>query len=83
MVMSAIDELQEEGLKKGIEQGIEQGIEKGIEKGIEQGIEKGHEEVAAKLLLRGMKSDEIVELTRLNRKQVDSLRKRINGSSGQ
>ncbi len=79
MVMSAIDELQEEGLKKG----IEQGIEKGIEQGIEQGIEKGHEEVAAKLLLRGMKSDEIVELTRLNREQVDSLRKKINSCSGQ
>ncbi len=67
MVMSAIDELREEGRKEGIE----------------QGIEKGHEEVAAKLLLRGMKSDEIVELTRLNREQVDSLRKKINGSSGQ
>ncbi len=59
MVMSAIDELREEGR------------------------EEGREEVAAKLLLKGMKSDEIVELTRLNRKQVDSLRKRINGSSGQ
>ena len=59
MVMSAIDELREEGR------------------------EEGHEEVAAKLLLRGMKSDEIVELTRLNRKQVDSLRKKINSCSGQ
>ncbi|MDG5789893.1 transposase [Evansella sp. AB-P1] len=62
------------GVEQGIEQGIEKGIEQGIEKGIEQGIEKGLGQVAKRMLSKGKKVDEIIDLTGLSISDVERLR---------
>lgn len=42
-------------------------------KGIEQGEKKGRKDIAKKLKDRGMKIEEIMEITRLNRKEIENL----------
>ena len=53
------------------------------EEGRVEGLEKGRKEVAANLLLEGMETYRVAKLTELSRKQVESLRKKLNGSSDQ
>ncbi len=47
-----------------------------------EGWEEAREVFATSLLQEGMELDMFVKLTNLNRKQVDTLRKNLNGSSG-
>ena len=60
---------------KGIEQGIEKGIEQGIEQGIELGAEQRSIEIAKKMIVSGMTSNEISNLTGLSIEQIDSLKR--------
>jgi flagellar biosynthesis/type III secretory pathway protein FliH len=75
-----------DGIEKGIEQGIEKGIEQGIEKGIQQGIQQGigqgfvqgekrkAQRTALKLLQRQTPLEEIVEISELDIKEIQSLK---------
>lgn len=65
----------EEGYASGLSQGILQGIEQGIEQGITQGITQ----TAINLLKSGLLTDvQIKELTGIDQKQLDELKKDIN-----
>ena len=61
----------EERLKK---EAIEKGMKEGIEKGMKEGIEKSKIEIAKKLLLKNTPLKEIIELTSLSEKQINSLK---------
>jgi flagellar biosynthesis/type III secretory pathway protein FliH len=60
-VMTAGQQLIEQGLRQGLQQGIEQGLQQGIEQGREQGIEQGRERLQGLLLnlLRQRFGDEV------------------------
>ncbi|POZ56702.1 hypothetical protein LYSIN_01485 [Lysinibacillus sphaericus] len=51
----------------------QEGMEKGIEKGMKQGIEG----IARKMIIKGNSNEEIIELTNLSLKEVQSLRQEI------
>ena len=58
-----------------------EGVERGREEGIEQGIERGREEVALRMLGRGMAPADVAALTGLPEKAVDGLRKKARPKS--
>lgn len=70
-----LEEARKEGLKLGIEEGIQQGIEQGIEQGIKQGKEENKIEVAKKLLQKNMPIDFISEVTNLDEKTIEKLKR--------
>jgi len=54
--------------------GMEKGLEKGLEKGIEAGVLKGKEEIAAKMLAKGLDPAMVEEMTGLPAKRIDELK---------
>ncbi len=70
MVQSAVDYFREEGRVEGRVEGLE------------AGRQESRMEVAAKMLRKGMASADIVEITDLSKKQVEKLRRKINGVAG-
>jgi len=69
------------GIKQGIEQGIEQGLEQGLEQGIEQGIERGEkkkqQEIALKMLQKGIDLETIAEFTELTLSEINKLKEQF------
>ena len=63
--MSAVEAFREEGRAEG--------LERGLEKGLKKGLEKGRLEIAANLLRKGMGPEEVVEVTKLSREEVETL----------
>ena len=55
--------------------------EEGRVEGLEKGREEVREEVASNLLYKGMGLEEVVEVTKLSRDQVETLQQKINGAS--
>lgn len=72
-----IDESIEKGMKKGMERGLEKGIERGMEKGKEEGEKKSSLEIARRMLLKGMTTGDISELTKLTKDEVEELADRM------
>src|SRR5699024_3766095 len=66
-------------LEKNLERFINESIEKGIQKGIEKEIEKGEKntsiEIAKRMLVKGMSTEDIIELTKLTREEIQELKK--------
>ena len=54
---------------------INEGIEKGIEKGIKKGEKNTSIEIAKRMLLKGMSTEDIIELTKLTREEIQELKK--------
>jgi len=63
----------QQGIRQVIEQGIKQGIKQGIGQGIEQGIKQEKEQVAKKMLQQNITTDVIMQVTGLNRDQIEKL----------
>lgn len=63
----------EEAIRKEIRKSRKQGMELGLKKGIEKGIEKGKLEVVKKLLLLGMETEKIAEVTGLPEEEIKKL----------
>ena len=57
-------------LRHAIESGFEQGIEEGIKQGMEQGIEVRNIEIVKKLIQRGEKIENIIEITGLTKEKI-------------
>jgi len=70
---SMIETIRYDAQIDGFEKGIEQGIEQGIERGIKQGITNTQLEIAKKLKLSGMNSNEIADITGLNVDDIERL----------
>lgn len=62
-------------LERNLERFINEGIEKGIEKGIKKGEKNTSIEIAKRMLLKGMSTEDIIELTKLTREEIQELKK--------
>lgn len=63
------EEAREEGLKEGKEEGIKQGIEEGIKEGIKESTIN----IAKNMLIKGLSTDLIVELTGISSEDLSSI----------
>ena len=68
----------EEGLKRGKEEGLKQGKEEGLkqgkEEGLKQGKEEGLKEIAKRMRNKGINIEEIMELTKLSKEEIEKLK---------
>ena len=82
IIMTAAQQLRQEGIQQGMEQGIQQGMEQGIQQGMEQGIQQGMEqgiqqeklEIAKNMLFQlhlGM--DIVQKATSLSREELEQI----------
>lgn len=65
----------EEGMQQGIQQGLQQGMQEGLEQGKEEGFVIGIRTVILRAYQKGMKLDEIADLTNL---PIESVAKILN-----
>ena len=67
-----------EGLKRGKEEGLKQGKEEGLkqgkEEGLKQGKEEGLKEIAKRMRNKGINIEEIMELTKLSKEEIEKLK---------
>lgn len=67
------------GLERGMQKGLEQGMQKGIQQGIQQGQQQGERtakiETARNALAMGLTIDQIVQITGLNKEELESMQK--------
>ena len=63
--------------QKAIKEGLEIGKKEGLEQGIEQGIEQAKIELAKKMIIKNMDTNDIVELTNLTQEVINNLRNNI------
>jgi predicted transposase/invertase (TIGR01784 family) len=54
-----------------------EGMEKGIAKGIEKGIEEGMAKVVRKSIIKGLTTEDIIEITGLKKEEIDEIRKKM------
>lgn len=62
-------------LEKNLERFIDESIEKGIEKRIEKGEKNTSIKIAKRMLLKGMSTDDIIELTKLTKEEIQGFKK--------
>ena len=71
----------EEGLKQGHEEGLKQGHEEGLKQGHEEGLKQGQEkekiETAKKLLKLKMTTEQIADITGLNKQKIEKIKKEM------
>ena len=71
----------EEGLKQGHEEGLKMGREEGLKQGHEEGLKQGQEkekiETAKKLLKLKMTTEEIADITGLNKQKIEKIKKEM------
>ena len=67
-----------EGLKRGKEEGLKQGKEDGLkqgkEEGLKQGKEEGLKEIAKRMRNKGINIEELMELTKLSKEDIEKLK---------
>ena len=67
-----------EGMKRGKEEGLKQGKEEGLkqgkEEGLKQGKEEGLKEIAKRMRNKGINIEEIMELTKLSKEEIEKLK---------
>lgn len=59
--------------EKGLEEGKQEGKQEGIAEGRKEGIQKRNQEVALKLIAKGMPINEIAEITELSKEEIKNL----------
>ncbi|XID95497.1 Rpn family recombination-promoting nuclease/putative transposase [Paenibacillaceae bacterium WGS1546] len=65
------------GMKKGLKEGREEGLKEGLQKGLQKGKLEGKQEVALKMLEKGMDAKTIREVTGLSPKKLAQLRESL------
>ena len=63
------------GLERGMQKGLEQGMQKGIQQGQQQGERNAKIEMARNALAMGLTIDQIVQITGLNKEELESMQK--------
>ena len=64
----------DEGIKKGLEKGLRQGLAEGEKTGRKEGEKNTSIEIAKRMLLKGMSTEDIAELTKLTIKEIKELK---------
>ena len=71
----------EEGIKQGLEDGLKQGLEEGMKQGLEDGFKQGESkrnaEIAKEMLKKGFEVSIISEITKLNKKEIEEIKKKV------
>ncbi|HRV14495.1 MAG TPA: Rpn family recombination-promoting nuclease/putative transposase [Spirochaetota bacterium] len=75
MLSKTIQKMQEDFRKEGFHEGIHIGIDKGIQKGINEGISIERRNIAINMLKKGIDKKTIIEITKLNKKQLADIEK--------
>jgi len=78
MLSRTIQKMQEDFRKEGFNEGINIGIDKGIQKGVHEGISIERKNIAIKMLEKGIDKKTIMEITKLNKKQLADIEKVYN-----
>ena len=74
IIMTAAQQLRQEGIQQGIQQGMEQGIQQGMEQGIQQGIRDRNLEIASNMLLQlHLDIDTVQKATSLSREELEEI----------
>jgi predicted transposase/invertase (TIGR01784 family) len=73
VIRTGIEEGLDKGMEKGLRKGRKEGMEKGLRKGREEGMKEGLKSVAERALKRGLSPEEVMELTGLMEKELNSL----------
>ncbi|WP_425449542.1 hypothetical protein [Dethiothermospora halolimnae] len=68
-------------LKEAEEKGMQRGLERGLEKGIEKGKKEEKILVARQALQKGIDIDTVVDITELDREEVEKLKESIEKGS--
>ena len=63
------------GLERGMQKGLEQGMQKGIQQGQQQGERNAKIEMARNALAMGLTIDQIVQITGLNKEELELMQK--------
>jgi len=59
--------------EEGLEKGLQEGLEKGLQEGLEKGLQKSQQEIARKMLQKGLDIALIAEVTGLTAEEVQKL----------
>ncbi|HOE19722.1 MAG TPA: hypothetical protein PKJ69_02030 [Spirochaetota bacterium] len=78
MLSRTIQKMQEDFRKEGFNEGIHIDIDKGIQKGVHEGISIERKNIAIKMLEKGIDKKTIMEITKLNKKQLADIEKVYN-----
>ena len=73
-IEQGIEQGKKEGIEQGKKEGIEQGKQEGRKQGIEEGLKKAQIEMAKKLLKKEMLVEEIEEITKLTKEEIEKLK---------
>ncbi len=73
MLEANIERWKEEIFQQGLQQGLQQGVKRGVKKGVQQGARQALLETARKLKARGVTIEEIIDITGLNRAEIEAL----------
>ena len=70
-----------EGMKQGLEDGLKQGLEEGMKQGLKDGLKQGESkrnaEIAKEMLKKGFEVSIISEITKLNKKEIEEIKKKV------
>ena len=74
---AALTYARNKGTEEGLKQGHEEGLKQGHEEGLKQGQEKEKIETAKKLLKLKMTTEEIADITGLNKQKIEKIKKEM------
>lgn len=77
IMISNFEKNLERFIDESIEKGMKKGIERGLEKGKAEGEKKSSLEIARRMILKGMTTEDIAELTNLTEDEVEKLADRM------
>ena len=66
-----------QGLEDGLKQGLEEGMKQGLKDGLKQGESKRNAEIAKEMLKKGFEVSIISEITKLNKKEIEEIKKKV------
>ena len=70
-----LDAIKQASVKEGHEEGRKEGLEEGRKEGRKEGLEEGKMSIAKKLFQKGMSLQEVAEMTELDIKDIQSLKR--------
>lgn len=71
---SALATARAKGTEEGLKQGKKEGMKRGKEEGLKQGKEEGLKEIAKRMRNKGINIEEIMELTKLSKEEIEKLK---------
>lgn len=71
---SALATARAKGTEEGLKQGKEEGLKQGKKEGLKQGKKQKQKEIAKRMLSKGINIEEIIELTKLSKEEIEKLK---------